>query len=64
MKDSTIIIDKEITDAAGEICGEIQSEEKKCRAVSNVFAAKIAGKYFEDEGCDLESGIDFGEFMF
>ena len=57
VKDSTIIIDKDIVDAAGQICGEIQPEEKKCRAVSDVFAAKTAAKCFEDEDCDIESGL-------
>lgn len=42
---------------AGQICEEIQPEGKKCRAISNVFAAKVANEYFDDEDCDIQSGL-------
>ena len=57
MSNDNFLIEQEDINAAYSICSNITSRDIRNRAVANVLAAKIAGKYFQEANVDIESGI-------
>ncbi|MBR2429890.1 hypothetical protein IKB17_00300 [bacterium] len=57
MNYDTLLIDENDLEVAKNICKGIRDDSIRKRSVRNVFAAKIAKKYFQELEVDIDSGL-------